>query len=168
MCILSIPMKHLILIRHAKSSWEYDVIDHERPLNNRGINDASLVSNALKELDFKIGSVICSDARRTAQTADFFIANLNIIPEIVEYSHELYDFDGRSLTTVVKNCDDAIKNLMVFGHNHAITSFVNNYGSQYIDNVPTCGVTIMEFDISSWSDLKKGETIQTIFPRDLK
>ena len=41
-------MKELILIRHAKSSWKYNVIDHERPLTDRGLEDAMLVSNYLK------------------------------------------------------------------------------------------------------------------------
>jgi phosphohistidine phosphatase len=57
---------------------------------------------------------------------------------------------------------------MVFGHNHAITAFVNAYGSVYIDNVPTCGVVIIDFDINNWKDLNKGKTVKTLFPRDLK
>lgn len=36
-------MKKLIIVRHAKSSWEHNLPDHERPLNQRGFNDADLV-----------------------------------------------------------------------------------------------------------------------------
>ena len=56
----------------------------------------------------------------------------------------------------------------MFGHYHAITNFVNTYGNQYIENVPTCGVVIIKFDITNWNDLNQGETTQTIFPKDLK
>ena len=161
-------MKTLILIRHAKSSWEFDVIDHERPLNERGLNDASLVSEYLTKTNPKVDALLCSDSVRTKSTAEFFISNLNIDLEIVRYNHGLYDFEGRLLVSEIKACDDSIQNLMVFGHNHAITYFVNTYGNQIIDNVPTCGVTIINFDMTSWNDLKQGVTINTIFPRDLK
>ena len=80
----------------------------------------------------------------------------------------LYDFTGHQLKEVIKSCDDNIKVLMIFGHNNAITNFVNTYGDVMIDNVPTCGVTIIDFDIKKWSYLKKGKTIKTLFPRDLK
>lgn len=161
-------MKKLILIRHAKSSWEFDVIDHERPLNERGKSDALEVSKQLKKLKPKVEALVCSDAVRTRATADYFISSINIDSKIVSYSHDLYDFDGRLLIEKIKGCDSSINHLMVFGHNHAITSFVNSYGNQYIENVPTCGVTIIEFDMDSWTDLKQGVTVSTIFPRDLK
>ena len=43
-------MKTLYIVRHAKSSWEYDGIkDIDRPLKKRGINDAYLVSTVLEK-----------------------------------------------------------------------------------------------------------------------
>ena len=57
---------------------------------------------------------------------------------------------------------------MVFGHNHAITHFVNKFGDKFIDNVPTCGVVIIEFDIDEWRNIKKGKTVKTIFPREFR
>lgn len=161
-------MKRLILIRHAKSSWEYDVIDHERPLNKRGSSDAILVSKYFKDRALNPDLVLVSDAMRTRLTADAFIKTLNIDPATVQYNHDLYDFSGYDLTKVIKHCNDKVNRLMVFGHNHAITAFVNTYGDKYIDNVPTCGVVIIDFNIALWSDLKQGKTINTVFPRDLK
>ena len=46
-----------------------------------------------------------------------------------------------SLTNVISNCDDDIDILMVFGHNHAMTAFVNTYGDEYTGNVATSGFT---------------------------
>lgn len=161
-------MKKLILIRHAKSSWKHDVIDHERPLNERGINDAHLISNKLLNDKLRVDLVVCSDAVRTKTTAHIFTLNLGINQDIVEYDHDLYDFQGANLIKGIKNCDNSINNLMVFGHNHAITHFVNTYGSEFIDNVPTSGVVIIKFEIDNWLDLNKGTTIKTLFPRDIK
>ena len=160
-------MKKLILIRHAKSSWEYNVKDHERPLNTRGLKDASAVSSELKGL-FYPDLVLISSATRTQETATIFTSNLKISKKIIQSNHDLYDFSGSDLLKVIKNCNNSIKELMIFGHNHAITAFVNSYGDLTIDNVPTCGVVVLEFEIDNWSDLKPGKTIKTLFPRDLK
>lgn len=161
-------MKKLIIVRHAKSSWEYDVIDHERPLNKRGLTDAQLLSKYLRNKNLNIDLVLSSDAIRAKNTATIFINNLEINEEIFVLNHFLYDFSGENLLKTILQCDNSINDLMVFGHNHAITAFVNNYGSKYIENVPTCGVVIIEFNIEHWQDLKKGRTIETLFPRDLK
>lgn len=161
-------MRKLILVRHAKSSWKHNVIDHERPLNERGFKDANLVSISLKERSLNIDLVLSSDAMRAKTTANIFISNLNIDRSIVHLNHELYDFSGTNLIEVIKACDDSVNTLMLFGHNHAITAFVNTYGNSYIDNVPTSGVVVIEFDIINWKKLNNGNTIQTLFPRDLK
>ena len=161
-------MKKIILIRHAKSSWKHNVIDHDRPLNKRGFEDANLVSISLKESHLNIDLVLSSDAMRAKTTANIFMSNLDIDTSMVHLNHELYDFSGTNLIEVIKACDDSINTLMLFGHNHAITAFVNTYGDSYIDNVPTSGVVVIEFDIINWKNLNKGKTIQTLFPRDLK
>ena len=161
-------MKNLYLVRHAKSSWEYDVSDHQRPLKKRGFKDAHLVSNYLKNKITLPDLVISSDANRALTTANIFISNLGLNEDDIELDHELYDFGGRGLINVIKNCDDSINTLMVFGHNYAMTNFVNSYGDKLIDNVTTSGFTHIELDINSWKELKKGTTVLTVFPRDLK
>ena len=161
-------MKALILIRHAKSSWTHNVIDHQRPLNSRGESDSKMVAKYFADKGLNPEKVLISDATRTRLTAEKFIKALKINEKKIEYNHDLYDFSGNDLTKVIKNCDSKIDRLMVFGHNHAITSFVNRYGDQYIENVPTCGVVIIEFDINSWNDLKPGKTVEVLFPKDLK
>ncbi|WP_298555762.1 histidine phosphatase family protein [uncultured Algibacter sp.] len=161
-------MKKLILVRHAKSSWNHDVTDHERPLKTRGIKDANLVSKSLRSHNLSMELIISSDAVRTKSTAKIFIKNLSINEDNLQFSYDLYDFSGENLIRFIKTCDSTINNLMIFGHNHAITAFVNTFGTEYIDNVPTSGVVIIEFDIEKWRKLKPGKTIITLFPRDIK
>lgn len=161
-------MKNLILIRHAKSSWEHDVIDHERPLKDRGITDANMISDELNNYDFRIDKVLISDAVRTKLTAEIFQKTLRFNPEICSHIHDLYDFSGELLTKVIKNCDKSVGNLMVFGHNYAITNFVNRYGDNYFENVPTSGLVWLEFNTKYWNDLNKGKTKLHLFPKDFK
>lgn len=160
-------MKKLILIRHAKSSWEHAVSDQNRPLNFKGFNDANNLSKALiGQINPDI--VFSSDALRAKTTAEIFLLNLGIANDNLVLNHHLYDFSGNKLVNVIKNTPKTVDELLVFGHNNAITAFVNSYGNRYIDNVPTCGVVMLEFDTDHWDDIQKGKTIRTMFPRDLK
>lgn len=159
--------KKITIIRHAKSSWECQVTDHERPLNDRGMEDAHLVSQSIKN-QLTPNLILSSDANRAKSTAIIFITNLDIDINKIHFDPELYDFSGENLINVIKNCDDNHNDILIFGHNHALTFFVNKYGSKQMGNVPTSGVVSIEFDIHHWKDLKKGKTIQIVFPKDLK
>ena len=68
----------------------------------------------------------------------------------------------------MKKVSDDYKNVMIFGHNHAFTSICNIFGDKFIDNLPTSGLVVIDFNVDSWSDIKHGTTRFTIFPRDLK
>ena len=68
-------MKTLLLVRHAKSCWENNLPDFDRPLNKRGIKDANLVSNALMDSNINPNIILCSAANRTRLTADIFVKN---------------------------------------------------------------------------------------------
>ncbi|MFB9055615.1 histidine phosphatase family protein [Mariniflexile ostreae] len=161
-------MKTLIIVRHAKSSWDYDVIDHERPLAPRGESDAKLVSEDLKLKLSPPDLILCSDAKRTRATAHIFLKNLNFNEDAMLLNHDLYDFAGYNFLEVIKSCNNSVNTLMVFGHNHAITDFVNTFGDKPVENVPTSGTIILEFDIAKWNDLKPGKMLLSVFPRDLK
>ncbi|MDX1279265.1 histidine phosphatase family protein [Oceanihabitans sediminis] len=161
-------MKKLTLIRHAKSSWEHPVVDFERPLKKRGELDANLVSKYAKLKVFKPDLILSSDANRAKSTAKIFIKNLDFQDVDFQYNNQLYDFSGRDLLTVIKNTNDTINDLIIFGHNHAITAFVNSFGSIYFENVPTSGLVSIQFDIPKWKKIVPGTTVLKIFPKDLK
>lgn len=161
-------MKILYLVRHAKSSWKHDVDDHKRPLKERGERDGELVSNKVKTEIEPPQKLISSDATRALSTAHYFKEALDIDDENFETNHDLYDFSGQNVMRIIKSLDDTFDSVMIFGHNHAFTSVVNMLGNEYIDNVPTCGFVMLQFEESKWSQITTGKTIKTIFPRDLK
>jgi phosphohistidine phosphatase len=161
-------MKTLIIVRHAKSSWEYPVDDKDRPLKLRGIKDAHLVANYIQD-KIKMPDVIYSSiANRALHTCAIYTRTLKYPYDKVHIKESMYDFGGSGLVATVKSCDDEVDTLMVFGHNHAITAVVNTYGNQYFDNVPTSGTVVIQFDTNSWKDISEGATILKVFPKDLK
>jgi len=161
-------MKTLYIIRHAKSSWEFNLEDHKRPLNNRGLNDANLVGIKLKELVKSIDKVYSSDAERAKITANIVLEQMGIEEEFLSLEPKLYDFNGHHVIEVIKACDNAVNTLMIFGHNHAFTSIANLYGSTIIDNLPTAGVVGIQFDTNNWNEIEVGKTVLTIFPKQLR
>ena len=161
-------MKTLILIRHAKSSWEYDVSDKKRPLKKRGFNDADLVSKAFKEKSLIPDFAFSSPANRALSTCKIFLKTLSFSTEKLNIEDDLYDFGGESVINFLKNVNEDYQNVMIFGHNHAFTSICNIFGDTYIDNLPTSGLVVIDFDVDTWSNIDNGTTRFTIFPRDLK
>lgn len=161
-------MKQLILVRHAKSSWEAPLHDFDRPLMGRGIQDAHLVSCHIASQVPKSFVIWSSAAKRAAETALIFAQNISFPIESIVFKEELYTFDESKLEKVIKSCPDECDHLIVFGHNEAITNFVNKFGSIFIDNVSTSGFVNMIFDTANWNNLQKGTTKKVIFPRDLK
>ena len=161
-------MKKLVLVRHAKSSWKYDVNDIDRPLKKSGISDAQLVSNNFKKLTFDFDITYCSPAKRAKETFDIFSKKLGFNTNNSFIDDDVYDFGGQKLTQFIKNIPNINNSVILFGHNHALTAFVNTYGSTYIDNLPTCGLVIIEFNINSWKELQPGKTVCSVFPRDLR
>lgn len=161
-------MKTIVLVRHGKSSWKYDVGDKERPLKSRGINDANTVSREFEKVKYQPDIVLSSPANRALSTCKIFLKNLGYSDNILEITNKLYDFGGHSVVNCIKALDDQHENIMIFGHNHAFTSITNTFGSDYIDNLPTTGLVMINFDINSWKDLKQGKTQLMIIPRTLR
>lgn len=161
-------MKHLILIRHGKSSWEYDVGDSDRPLGERGIKDAHLIAKALIDKLPPIEAVYSSPACRALHTAVILLRELGLPMELLKIRKELYDFSGSSVKAFVQSLPEELGQVMIFGHNHAFTNLANSWGSRYIDNVPTAGFVHLTFQETSWDKVSYGKTHNTLFPRELK
>ncbi|NND88507.1 MAG: hypothetical protein HKM28_04590 [Flavobacteriaceae bacterium] len=161
-------MKTLYMARHAKSSWKHDVIDHQRPLKGRGERDGVLVSKHVAKTVAPPQRMISSDAQRALSTAEYFKEAFQLDEDQFRTDHELYDFSGQSVMKVIKSLSDDHDRVMIVGHNHAFTSIVNMLGNKYIDNLPTCGFVMIDFEVDSWKDISTGSTVKMVFPRDLK
>ncbi|WP_291865630.1 histidine phosphatase family protein [Maribacter sp.] len=161
-------MKHLILVRHGKSSWEYSVNDIDRPLKERGVNDAFLVSDMLSKQNLEIDFSFSSPANRALHTGMIFLRQLGIGFSKFQITNDLYDFSGESTISFIKNLDNKLNTVLIFGHNYAFTHIANSLGNTYIDNVPTSGLVHLSFNEDSWSCITKGLTKQIFSPKQLK
>jgi phosphohistidine phosphatase len=161
-------MKNLILIRHAKSNWDLPCQDFDRTLEQRGIDDALLVAIDFKKhlpQNFVIHS---SPAKRARETAKIFAKTLLYPQESIVFNDNLYTFDENKLEKTIKSNSDDFETVILFGHNEAITNFVNKFGDNYIENIPTSGLVWLQFNSDHWKTIHKGKTIKKIFPKKLK
>jgi phosphohistidine phosphatase len=158
-------MKRLTLIRHAKSDWGTTADDFQRPLLPRGIQDAHRIGSVLCDLFQERPIVFASPAARSAATATIVAQVVSYPVEKIFFKDQLYTFSADDLISFLKTQREP--NLVLFGHNPAITEFVNRFGDVRIDNVPTAGVVTISFSILEWSDLNTGQTTRIIFPKDL-
>ncbi|MCF6296911.1 MAG: histidine phosphatase family protein [Flavobacteriaceae bacterium] len=160
-------MKTLYIVRHAKSSWEYEnVKDIDRPLKQRGIKDAYLVSSKLAKKISMPSVFVSSCANRALHTAMIFSYSFNFPLANLKISKSLYNFSDGYLIKTIKALDDGFESAIIFSHDHGINDFVNVYGNKIIDHVPTCGVIGIEFKTNHWKDIKNGKTLFSKFPRD--
>ena len=109
-----------------------------------------------------------STAKRASETAIIFAQNFLYPIENIVFKEELYTFDENNLERIVKSLNNRYDNVILFGHNEAITNFVNKFGDIYIENVPTSGFVSLKFDSDNWQFIDRGRTIKTLFPKDLK
>lgn len=161
-------MKTLIFVRHAKSTWDYPVEDIDRPLAVSGIKDAYLVAKEFRSHRVAIDAVYGSPAARALMTAMIFLRELDFPLKSFSCVRQLYDFSGEKIIQFVRELDNDKNTAMIFGHNHAFTALANKWGSLYVENVPTCGLVRLDFDVTEWKAIAKGITSQNLSPKQLK
>ena len=162
-------MKTLYIVRHAKSSWKYESIeDIDRPLKERGIKDAHLLSKFLSKEIKRPDVFISSSANRALHTGIIFCENFKYPLANLKIKRQLYSFSDGYLVKTVNALDDGFNSAIIFSHDHGINSFVNKFGSIPISHVSTCGVIGIKFEEKHWKNIKKGKTFITEFPKNHK
>jgi phosphohistidine phosphatase len=162
-----VRMKHLYLIRHAKSSWADDSLrDHERPLNNRGLKQLGPMSKAIRTEGALQGAVFCSNATRALQTLDGLIPQdsrgaVHIAPVLYTFNHEVVLDWLRS-----RGEEDSIT---LIAHNPALEELAGFLLKHPPANFPTCSFMHIALPIKNWNSLagNKGRLEQFLTPKDV-
>lgn len=150
-------MKNLILIRHAKSSWDDPALDdRDRPLNGRGKRDAPLMGAVLKERGLSPDRIVSSPARRALKTAKSIATAIGHPVGEIALDERVYLAEATTLLEVIQQFPETARQVVMFGHNPGFTELVNLLTDAGIGNVPTCGVASIEFSVASWSAVSPG------------
>lgn len=153
-------MKNVYFVRHAKSSWaDFSLKDFDRPLNKRGKRDAPFMAEKMKELGVEPDAIISSTANRAFTTASFFAKALGIQKKDIIKEEKIYEAYHSTVLDLVRSLPEKYDTVFVFGHNPAFTNIANTFTNNYIDNIPTCGITKVVAEVENWKDFNE-ETAQ--------
>lgn len=150
-------MKTLFLVRHAKSSRDDPSLpDKDRPLDERGTHDAPKMGKRLAKRDVKPELIVSSPATRALATARLIAEEIGYRRKDIVLNDRLYASDADELLAVIRELDDKLDCVMLFGHNPEFTELAHRLSNEIAD-MPTCAVAEFSFDAKSWSDVGKVE-----------
>ena len=145
-------MKTVLLIRHAKSSWDNAAVkDFDRPLNERGKHDAEEMSRRLQKRCSGIDVFISSPALRARTTAEKFAAAFAKEQSSILLDQQLYLAPASFFMELISSIDSSYATAAIFSHNPGITEFANMLTNDIkTDNIPTCGIFAVEAATDDW------------------
>ncbi len=162
-------MRLLSLVRHAKSSWDYEELsDFERPLNERGRRDAPLMAQRAYRLLGRPDRLVSSPALRAITTAHVFADAFGLGREEIQLQPRIYEAVPATLLQILRELDDADRHVMLFGHNPGFSQVAGLLAPCPFDEVPTCAVVQLALEIGPWRDAGPGtgKLRHYLFPKD--
>jgi len=161
-------MKTLLLLRHAKSSWDDpSQDDHERPLDARGRDTARRMGGAMRTRGLVPDLVLCSTARRTVETLELLLPALEATPE-TRFERALYLADWPKLLDAIHAVPGRTRALMLVGHNPGVEQLAIALGLHPRDaaersraealakKYPTGALAVLQFPGPGWKSVKPG------------
>ena len=147
-------MKHIIVVRHAKSvPYGYDD-DFHRDLMERGIHDAEKISSRLKETGIIPDLVIASPATRTMHTANIFCQGLGYDLKTIRQERDFYDVvTTQDFIALIQQLPEDVQTVFIFGHNPAVYYLVDNLVKHFIADMPTCSTVGIDFPVDRWGEV---------------
>ncbi len=166
-------MKKIHLIRHAKSSWkDTSLADIDRPLNKRGIKTCRFMAQHIFDAGCCFDQVFCSPAVRAQLTIELIGNYLKGVNVQWQTEEQLYTFDSGTILDWCRTVDESIVELVIIGHNPALTDFCNALGNCNLKNIPTCGYAQLTYGKLDkkyrWRKLGEGSAELTAFLRPKK
>jgi phosphohistidine phosphatase len=161
-------MKTLILLRHAKALKESDDLsDHNRQLSDKGKEDAKVMSESLKKENFIPELIVSSTAKRTHKTAKIIQENLVLKPSSLLLESDLYEATTSDILHVIRSLSDNLNTVMLVGHNPSFTGMIGLLSQTFIENLPTSGIAVIQFNFPTWKLIqnKSGNLVWFMYPK---
>jgi phosphohistidine phosphatase len=154
-------VKTLILVRHAKSSWDDpNLLDKDRPLNARGKRDAPKMGKRLAKRAVTVDLILSSPAIRAIKTARVLADELDYKLKEIVVDDRLYPGAVNDLLEIVHNLGRKLNAVLLVGHDPALSELAHRLSSD-ITHMPTCAVAEFTFNAKSWPVVGKA-TVATV------
>jgi phosphohistidine phosphatase len=161
-------MKTLLLLRHAKASRDDPQLpDHDRPLKERGKEDAKRLGRRLRVANLSPSLIISSTAVRARKTASKVAKQLDYA-RAIELADRLYLSTPRDHFEVARSLPDSENRVMLVGHNPGLSQFLSNLTDTQVE-LATSELGQVELQIDHWAELEnsgEGRLIRLWQPGD--
>jgi len=159
-------MRRLLVLRHAKAAAHDERHDKQRPLVERGREDAARMGRAMRERGYLPDLVLCSSATRTAETWEHLAPELRTSPE-TEFLDALYDAPEDSILSCIRAVKRSAPALLYIGHNPGLEQFARILVRSPVDGderrraaalarkFPTAALAVLEFDSAGWAAIER-------------
>lgn len=154
-------MKKLLLLRHAKSSWDDpSLADFERPLSARGLKAAPRMGREIAARDWLPDRALVSPAARTHATWDLVAGEWPAQPPVA-FRETLYEATPEEILEELRRTPEATETLLVVGHNPGLQQLADGTAGGTSDSkalarlrqkFPTGGLVRLVFE-GKWRDL---------------
>jgi phosphohistidine phosphatase len=163
-------MLTLLILRHAKSSWDDRALDdHDRPLNERGQRDAPLMGRFVRDQRLRPDLILSSDAVRARLTAEM-VARAAGYTGRIRLEPRLYLASAADIIDVLRtSIERGVTTVMTVGHNPGLEELVARLTGTRED-LPTAALVQIVLPIEQWSDLDdtmRGTLVSVWRPRDV-
>ncbi|MFY0675393.1 MAG: histidine phosphatase family protein [Bacteroidia bacterium] len=162
-------MKSVVFIRHAKSSWKNpELIDLDRPLNQRGKRDLQNVGYLFKNEGIKPDLIICSNAVRAKTTAKSLAAQCGYQKEIV-VNENLYFKGSSTIFRQINQLSESFEKIWIVFHNPDINEIAIDLLQANEDNIPTLGCVFTKSISPTWINwsINNTEIVRIVKPKNL-
>lgn len=153
-------MKQILLLRHAKSSWDDPGLkDFDRPLAERGLRDAPLMGQFIKKAGYNPAAIFSSTATRAKQTSQLAMKAAGIDSDIIHWNEDLYYGSMSHYIDQIQAASDDHERIMLVGHNPIIENTAGILsGSEHkiAVRMPTAALVCLECFAESWGDVSAG------------
>ena len=162
-------MKTLLILRHAKSSWNHpELSDYDRPLNGRGKRDAPRMGKHLRQEGLIPDRILTSSAKRARKTANKVAKTCGYTGKVKKLD-AFYDTVPGVYFETLQALPNKYQRVMVVGHNPTMEQLVSHLTSQ-IERMPTAALAHIEIPIEHWEELNlytKGILVSLWTPKTL-
>ncbi|HKQ53525.1 MAG TPA: histidine phosphatase family protein [Pyrinomonadaceae bacterium] len=144
-------MKRLLLLRHAKSSWDdARLADFDRPLNGRGRKAAPLMGDFMRERGLWPDLIISSPAQRARETIALVLEAAGFETEL-RYDERIYEATAGRLVEVIEGVEDDRQEVMLVGHNPGFENLLAHLTGES-RRVPTAALARIRLDAEKWME----------------
>jgi len=148
-------MKTLLLLRHAKSSWDDPALrDFERPLNERGLRAAPLMGRFISKRKLRPDLVLSSPAERARQTAGLVLEAARLTAP-VRFDERIYEATAARLVEVVSQIEESVETALLVGHNPGMEELIGLLTGE-TRRMPTAALARLALDTDKWAKLREG------------